>query len=56
MALFVRVGTTQEALEAGKLVEAAGQRIAVFNVREVLGHRGYLPPSRRTAIGRHPGG
>jgi hypothetical protein len=32
--LFVKVGTTQEldALEAGKLVEAAGQRIAIFNL------------------------
>jgi len=31
--LFIKVGTTQEleALEAGKLVEAAGERIAVFN-------------------------
>jgi nitrite reductase/ring-hydroxylating ferredoxin subunit len=34
MAMFVNVGTTQEleALEGGKLVEAAGQRIAIFNV------------------------
>ena len=34
MGLFVKVGTTQEleALEAGKLVEAVGQRIAIFNV------------------------
>ena len=33
MGLFVKVGTTQEleALEAGQLVEAAGQRIAIFN-------------------------
>src|SRR5438067_8479291 len=34
MGLFVKVGTIQEleALEAGKLVEAAGQRTGVFNV------------------------
>jgi len=34
MGLFIKVGTTQEleALEGGKLVEAAGQRIAIFNV------------------------
>jgi nitrite reductase/ring-hydroxylating ferredoxin subunit len=34
MGLFIKVGTTQEldALEAGKLVEAIGQRIAIFNV------------------------
>jgi 3-phenylpropionate/trans-cinnamate dioxygenase ferredoxin subunit len=34
MGLFVKVGTTREleALEAGKLVEAGGQRIAIFNV------------------------
>jgi len=34
MGLFVKVGTTQEleALEAGKVVEAAGQRIAIFNL------------------------
>jgi nitrite reductase/ring-hydroxylating ferredoxin subunit len=34
MGLFIKIGTTQEleALKAGKLVEAAGQQIAVFNV------------------------
>ena len=34
MGLFVKVGTTQEleALEAGKLVEVTGQRIAIFNL------------------------
>jgi len=34
MGLFVKVGTTQEleALESGKLVEALGQRIAIFNL------------------------
>src|SRR5712692_5160940 len=34
MGLFVKVGTTQEleALEVGKVVEAGGQRIAVFNL------------------------
>ena len=49
MGLFVKVGTTQEleALEAGKLVEAVGQRIAVFNVggqycaiEDTCSHRG----------------
>jgi hypothetical protein len=35
MGLFIKVGTTQEleALEAGQLVEAAGQRIA-FSILE----------------------
>ena len=35
----VRVGTTQEleTLEAGKLVEAAGQRIAIFNLSGEVG-------------------
>ena len=34
MGLFIKVGTTQEldALKAGKLVEAIGQRIVIFNV------------------------
>ncbi len=34
MGLFIKVGTAQEleALEAGQLVEAAGQRIAIFNL------------------------
>jgi nitrite reductase/ring-hydroxylating ferredoxin subunit len=34
MGLFIKVGTTQEleALEAGKVVEAGGQRIAIFNL------------------------
>ena len=49
MGLFVKVGTTQEleALEAGKLVEAAGQRVAVFNaggkywaIEDTCPHRG----------------
>ena len=39
MAVFVKIGNTQElnALQAGKLVEAAGQRIAIFNVVENTG-------------------
>ena len=59
MGLFVKVGTTQEleALAAGKLVEASGQRIAIFNLWEVLGARGHVPPSRRTAVrGQADGG
>ncbi len=49
MGLFVKVVTTQEldALEAGKLVEAAGQRIAIFNlggkyraIEDTCPHRG----------------
>ena len=49
MGLFVKVGTTQElgALKAGKLVEAAGQRIAIFNlggkywaIEDACPHRG----------------
>ena len=49
MGLFIKVGSTQEleALEAGKLVEAAGQRIAIFNqggkywaIEDTCPHRG----------------
>jgi len=49
MGLFVKVGTTQELepLEAGKLVEAPGQRIAIFNlsgkywaIEDTCPHRG----------------
>ena len=49
MGLFVKVGTTQEldALEAGKFVEASGQRIAIFNlggkywaIEDTCPHRG----------------
>ena len=34
MGQFVKIGTTEdlETLEAGKLVEARGQRIAIFNL------------------------
>jgi nitrite reductase/ring-hydroxylating ferredoxin subunit len=49
MGLFMKVGSTQEleALEAGKLVEAAGHRIAIFNqggkywaIEDACPHRG----------------
>ena len=58
MGLFVKVGTTQEleALEAAKLVEAAGQRIAIFNLGgKYWAIRGCVPPSRWTAVGGHAG-
>src|SRR5947207_8868786 len=53
MGQFVKIGTTAELedLEAGKLVEAGGKRIAIFKPRgEILRDRGYLPPSGRTSI------
>ncbi len=60
MGLFVKVGTTQEleALEVGKLVEAAGQRIAIFNlggkylaIEDTCPHRGGPQRMRSCARG-----
>jgi hypothetical protein len=58
MGLFVKVGTTQEleALEAGKLVEAAGQRIAIFNVGGRFCAIEDVCPHRGGPVGRHVGG